>query len=419
VGIYVQSFAELPSHPPDGGWPERVTEITREWAEKRGLTGVLYTFTSEDTAYVSFFPSCGTIAFKIVDGRISFDAKTSLVGPGFHAALIALCDAIAEAVPLRWRWDAGGDETGYASLRDRVALARAFVDQFEAFCDNYRRVAKDGNHPFLLNLPTDVAFGAFTGVATPMGPLPLEHFTENDPLLGEQRELAIFPWWDDALDECFWQRFVQTMLWAEVEWRAARSPWERYVRDATLYAAKRTALSPELASAMAEFERLQADEGFSAPSSEGIGWRRRDRGYYLPGPWRLIMPGYYIHQIEDDGSTTCVWFGNEEVRGSSMTISPKTPGETSWSKRFADAAEHDAGRFKFRLDTNVTPSRDHPGFGTVGAECQAFDQQGQGHILLLSLFAPTTCELPKRIEEVARSVFFDPPQALPTTPRDA
>jgi hypothetical protein len=419
VGIYVQSFADLPHVPPDGGWPARVVEIAQTWAARRGLAPLLYGVARDEAAYISFFPPCGTIEFKTADDRISFDVKTSVGGPGFHAALITLCDAIAESTPLRWRWDAGGDETGFASHRDRSALEKAFVDQFEAFCDNYRRTPGSEDRSFLLNLPTDLAFGKFNGVATPMGPLSLRHFTENDPSLGERRELAIFPWWDDALNDKFWRRLVQTMLWSEVEWRAARSPWEKYVRDVTIYGAKQTKLSEEFANAAAEFEALQSIEDFTPPSAEGIGWRRRERGYYLPGPWRLIMPGYYIDQIEDDGSTTCVWFGDEEVRGSSLSVTPKIPGEIGWSGRFSDAAEYDAKYYRFRLDPKPAPSADNPGFGTVWAECQAFDKHGQGQILMLSVFAPITDNLPKRLEEIARSVFFDPPQALPPTPRDA
>jgi hypothetical protein len=417
MGIYVQSFADLPGAAPEQGWLSHVIALSRTWAAQRGLEEFFYASCNGEEAHVTFYPVGGTFMFKIDGDRISLESKTSIAGPAFHAALIDLCDSLERSLFTRWRWDAGGDESEYALHRDRARLERAFIKQFEAYCDLYRRKG-DSEEAFVLNLPTDLAFGGHTGVATPTGPFPLAHFIYDDPAESEAKAKTVFPWWNSALDEAFWQSTLKALLWSEVEWRTPRTPWETFVARAALHAFTRIKTSPtlEIGLAAAELLGLQRSTDHQPPKADAPGWRRRPRGYYLPGPWRIVLPGYYADDLEDDGQTTCVWFGDEEVRGSSFTLSLKTPGVIPWSKAYEDSEEVACRRYKYRL--RPPQASQVEGFSIAFAECHALDDEGLGQVLTLSLFSSREDPL-QRLDELARAVFFDPPQALRSTRGDA
>lgn len=416
MGIYVQGFATAPSQAPS----KVATDIARSataWAAKRDLADLFYAHTSDDHAWVSFYPPCGGIAFKIADGRVSFDAKTSIAGPGYHTALIDLCDHLAREVGLEWRWESGGDQTTFARHRDRAALERAFEDQFIAFCDFYRNSRAPNTH-HVLNLSEGRAMDGFSGVATPLGPMPLQFFLDAGRGQSTDDAREIFPWWDDdCQSDDFWRRTLRATLWAETEWRAPQRPWESHVHTGVFAAARRCTHAPEIEAAVKELSRLvDIPVGVAMAPAAGVGWGRVGRAFFLPGPWRINLPGYYVEIIENDGGTTCLWFGDEEIRGSSFTLTLKQPGKYAWAQDMADAEEYAASTHHFRM----TPPRASSveGFWTAKAECQTIDASGEGQLLVLSLFGREQNLLP-RLETLARNVWFDPPRRAPLKQGDA
>lgn len=415
MGIYIQSFGGLRKNagPLD---PSRVEEAAQRWAEARGLGPLFYSVISSDCAWVSFYPPCGGIAFEVNSEKISFDAKTSIAGPGYHVALISFCDHLAQELGIDWRWDAGGDDTGYALGRDREGLSQAFVEQFDAFCDFYRSNNNEAEL-HVLNLEEGLALGGHRGVATLMGELSLEGFLAREEGLGYCPE-NVFPWWNDAIDADFWKRTLFATLWGEVEWRQARTPWEKHVHAAALNAAERAG-SNEAAIALAELRAIQsrASNVFLTPDPGGIGWRKRPRGFFMPGPWRITLPGHYIESLEDEGNTKCLWFGDEEIRASSFTLSLKPSAEIGWGRDFQNEPESIASTHRFRLNPRVKKSSTD-GFWIAFAECQTIDAKGVGHLLVLSLLGNTVDLLP-RLSDLAGLVWFDPPKPRLNILRDA
>lgn len=408
MGIYVQSFAASPTGIAPRQLADALVRAAAAWAAERDISELFYAAPNDERAWLSFYPPCGGIAFRITDGRVSFDAKTSIAGPGYHAALIELCDHLARDLGLAWRWEAGGDQTGYAQHRDRAALERAFEDQFFAFCAFYRDSARPNAH-HALNLSEGLAIDGADGVATPLGPMPLDFFLEAGT--AERRESApeIYPWWDeDSSGDAFWRNALRSILWTEAEWRAPQRPWEEHVHASAFAAARRCTHAPEIEAAVKELTELAQSsiEDGHVPAPGGIGWGRVSRAFFLPGPWRINLPGYYVETIENDGGTTCLWFGDEEVRGSSFTLTLKEPGVLAWDKALADAAEHAAATHRFRMAHPRASSVE--GFWTAKAECQVIDASGQGQLLILSLFSRAQNLLP-RLEALARDVWFDPP----------
>lgn len=425
MGIYVQSFADLPSRAPNGDWPAHVADVARDWAASRGLGDQFYASVDETSAWISFYPPSGGISFQIANGRLSFDAKTSIGGPGFHAALIDLCDRLQHDLALVWRWDAGGDETGFARTRDRAALTEQFRDQFFGFCERYR--ADSDARAFALNLAEDLALASTTGIATPMGERTRTFFLDaadgGDPDAAAARE--VFPWWDDALDADFWNHTLRALIWAEVEWRRPQGPWEAFIHNACLHAFDEAtrlgvAIDEAFAHAIAELKAIQQrnDSDFAPPRTDLPGYKRRSRGYFLPGNWRVAMPGYYIDRLENDATATCIWFGNEEVRGSSFTVHLKEPGKWDWGERFASALEFNAGTHRFRVDPAIKPTSD--GWGWIGfANCVAFPTPSTAELLIVSLTAKHQDDMAERLHNICRDVWLQSSQALPKAAKDA
>lgn len=422
MGIYVQTYAKIPPSIVDALLPERIVAASRAWAEDKGLAGLFYGRQEPDRALVSFYPPDGALAFEIARSGVTIDAKTSVAGPGFHAALIDLCDALERMLGLEWNWRAGGDETGFAISRDRGALQEAFLGQFTAFCDHYRR--SGAAYDYKLNLELGLAVGVRGGVATPLGVHPLSLFTscandDRESLVDAAR--SVFPWWSDQLGREFWTNALSALLWTQVEWRRPTGPsvaWEEHVHAAALHAAERArqcgaALSNEVNQGLRQIASMTPE---MTPPGEGIGYRRGDRAFDLGGPWTIDVPAYYVFQTEEDGAA-CLWFGTEEIRGTSFTYTPKDPGELVWSSHTSADDERATNGFQCRLRPEISPLSAGDGF-IMFAECSALDNQGRGHLLVLSL-TDSRSDLAARLETLTHYVRFQSPQVLPTAPRNA
>lgn len=421
MGIYVQSYAELP--PAIGSSIRaRLVESARQWANAKGLSGLFYAIPYDDGARICFYPPTGSVSFFVESQRLSFDAKTSIAGPGFHAALIDLCDRIAADLRIIWRWDAGGDETGFATHRDRAHLERSFVDQFFAFCETYKTKQMGSAHA--LNLATDLALATTNGIATPMGVLSREFFVEavESANAGAAREL--FPWWEDAINSEFWINTLRATVLTEVEWRQPRGPWETFIHSACAHcksAAMETGATPsqDVLEAIKELDGILAlpNNSFVAPSPSLAGYKRRRRGYFLPGDWRIAMPGYYIDQLENDNTTSCIWFGDEEVRGNSFSMRLDVPTYT-WDKRFGDQTETQTSTHSFKVDLEVKATSD--GWGWIGfAHCVARPAEDAVELLVLSLTTKERGSIDARLRQLCRDAWYQRPQALPKTVADA
>ncbi|HEX2336732.1 MAG TPA: hypothetical protein VHI72_09675, partial [Hyphomicrobiaceae bacterium] len=165
MGIYVQGYGTVGDSEPHD-LSIRLISSARRWSVERGLGDLFYPADPRDSgAWLSFYPPAGGIQFDIRNNQVAFDAKTSVAGPGYHAALIDLCDRLRADLGIAWRWDVGGDETGYATDRDLAKLHQAFVDQFITYCEFYQANSKP-HVLYALNLSDGLAIDGYEGVAT-------------------------------------------------------------------------------------------------------------------------------------------------------------------------------------------------------------------------------------------------------------
>jgi hypothetical protein len=391
--------------------------------ESRQIAPLFYAAdAAESGVWVCYYPVGDGVQFTISENRVFFTAKTSIAGPGYHAALIDLCDFLQRELGLVWRWDVGGDETGYAQHRNIEQLYCAFLDQFEAFCgyvDN-NRFALQG---LKMNLEDGLAFDLDEGNATPMGLLPNSFFLES---LKSREEMAkgalhFFPWWEVSINESFWLNAIHAMLWSEAEWRAPRTPWEAHIHQAIFAINDRIGpnLPLSIQSATSELQKLSGSDDYPATTGlNSIGWRRRMRAFSLPGPWRINLPGYFIEASEDHGNTICLWWRSEEIRGSSFSATTKDPNFAHWGDELRDSVEHRGKYGKpcvYRLPATAQRSEQHNGFFSARAEFQAGQGTRERDILILTLFDANP-EILSRLADIATSVWFNPPQKLTERP---
>ena len=411
MGIYIQGYGTV-SLFRRKDIAARLIHSASGWSAGRELQDLFYAVELDGGAWLSIYPPAGGIAFEIESGRVAFGTKTSIAGPGYHAALVDLCDHLQADLGIRWRWEAGGDETNYAVDRNFDRLRDDFLDQLIAYSEFYKSNSKAGEL-HALNLSEGLAMSGYEGVATPLGPMPIQFFLDalDSPGDTEASARQIFPWWSTTLNQEFWLNTLRALLWTEVEWRYPRTPWESHVHRAALAlgARFRNALDKQTCLAVDELAALSQDcDTFDIPSPEGIGYRRHPRAFFLPGGWRINLPGYYIEQLEDDGKTICLWFGTEEIRGSSFTIALDEGGGEIWSEELANEPDREAIRCTFRLHPVPKPSESHVGFFDAFAEVQMRDRNGNIQLLILSLFGREENLVP-RLAEIAKGVWFDEP----------
>lgn len=409
MGIYVQGYGVL-SGPSQKDMAVRLIDAARQWSAERGLQDLFHASCMDNGAWISFYPPAEGIIFELQDSSIAFGAKTSVGGPGYHAALIELCSRFQSEFGVNWRWSGGGDETGYAVERDFQQLQAAFLGQLMAFCEfNVSNVQPGERH--VLNLPEGWAMDGYEGVATPLGPIPakLLHDTLDLPEDAEPLARRIFPWWTQSPDMEFWINTLLALLWTEAEWRAPRTPWEEHVHRVALGLGARfgSSLGDRLSQAVESLSELSRDIDHNiVPPSDGIGYLKRARGFFLPGYWRINLPGFYVEQLEDDGKAVCLWFGSEEIRASSFTIETTDHSDQIWSPELSREPDRQGNGCIFRVRSEAAPSAGVPGSFEGLAEIQARDQDGRVHLLLLRLFQ-TNEKLTSRLAEIAQSAWFD------------
>lgn len=250
--------------------------------------------------------------------------------------------------------------------------------------------------------------------------MPIAFFTNalHDIERLEENARRIFPWWDKHLDRRFWTDTLRAMLWTDVCWRAPRTPWESFAIDAANSAANRLDLTQQqdLQVGLCDLNKLAENpDDFTLPSAQGIGYRRKKIAYFLTGPWRINLPGSYVEQQEEDGSTICLWFGSEEIRGSSWTH--KDDHALSWHESLEGRPTHVGSTCTYRVGV-TKKSKEVPDAYLASANFYATNQGEGKHLLHLSLFTfdPNAHD---RLTEIANGVWASPPQKPPPKPRDA
>ena len=157
---------------------------------------------------------CGTAVEFIWNptGEVEAWAKTSTVGPGYHAYVIDLLQAVGRELHLEWRWDEGnsGDETGYVQNQDFPALENEFASFLGSLGQIFLQQAAAGATNLMVNMTAGALHpmeGAFCW--SPCGPLSRQWWemaVEPDPNEILRIEAEFYPWWDKEANADFWRK---------------------------------------------------------------------------------------------------------------------------------------------------------------------------------------------------------------------
>ncbi len=250
---------------------------------------------------VVLHPAAESVDFVLEAGEsLRVMAKTSTVGPGYHAYLVDLLRALGDELGVHW--DEAEDDTGYFANGDFATVEQEMLAWIGGVA---RLVLQKDAMGLMVSLPTTHRFVFDGALATPVGPRELAwvEAVATDPARG----MDLFPWWGRGRDARQLLGTVLCRMWTEVRWREPITDEEEVLRQELL---------ADLAAAFAEDASLDypwrewASLGGESPrvlaaaaSATGplVGYRRRPVRVDLPGGWSLELPGEFAEEQEESG----------------------------------------------------------------------------------------------------------------------
>jgi len=252
-------------------------------------------------------------------GEMLCEAQTNPCGPGYHAFLIELVDAIGAQCKLSWREENDGDVTGYWQERDFVKLQGEMMSHLRAMA---QFVSSQQTDKFRISLPVDFGPAGEYFAASPLGFWTSEWFQEILQADDAAQSLAatFFPWWDKGMTATTWRNFGLTMAWCELPWHPPCNTAERQAFQRTLDSFSRAReLQPDIQlpeQEIAEIQELLRWTGIvtTPPVPTGIGFRRGLMCTMLPGEWTIDIPGFFLTQYDEANGTTVFYFDDKTIR---------------------------------------------------------------------------------------------------------
>ena len=346
--------------------------VEAEWARAEDEGAV--------TLHVSLHPAAGAIVFALRETKLHLDAATGTAGPGYHAFVVTLAEALLSVLAPRAHWKASLDPALYVAHRDFEALERAQEAWLKETATQILSLAGEGASGFALCLPAglEVAHGAF--IATNLGPRDKAWVERvaRDP--GQGRDA--FPWWSAGLDAAFHRGLALSSMWLDVRWRKPLDASEhavllRVVKELELaFAEEPSGAYPwhawaEIFGFLGE-ESLRATrahmKGLAMPKSELVGYRRLAVRVLLSGDWTIAIPGEFAERWEDRGT----WVGWDAKR-------------TLWITTAEAPEDHDteaslAGLPELEGDTDILAMSRGPIRGQVRFSVKTSENGAHSHI---------------------------------------
>lgn len=238
-----------------------------------------------------------------LDGRtLHVEARTSTLGPGYHAALVASLDAMAVEAGLTW--SEVEDDTGFFAARDVPALEHAYTTFFKNLCRGVLDIIEEeGTSGLAIQIALSARPVLEGRIATPLGPRDRGFFEHPDPR-------AHFPWWEQGLTPTVRERLAAALLWSHFPWRSPLDEEEEAI--GALVLSLMQGQSSDLP--LDEVRQIMAREEEAPPQPGAIGYRRGDITLRLPSGWQIDMPGHFWGEPEDEDGTMIYWFGPRAIR---------------------------------------------------------------------------------------------------------
>jgi hypothetical protein len=306
---------------------------------------------------VRLHPAAEDVQF-VKDGHsVTVEAKTSTVGPGYHAYVCDLLHALAAdlggafEVPQGCE-EAEGDESGYFVSGDRAALEEEFFKWLLGVADTVAECLAEGSSGLMISMSTDVMFEFDGAVATPLGPRSDDwvEAVRRDPRAG----IDVFPWWRLGLGAEHAAGSALVRMWTDVRWRSPADDDEIALLekiDADLRRAHE--LDPSLPLPWAEWasisDFLGRDDTLANDVRERaaklpvrVGYRRRPVRVVLTGGWSIRLPGEMTSSFDED-DTWCGFMPGRTIWMSSFTVGDPEAPTRSAAETLPDSERDGAG----------------------------------------------------------------------------
>ena len=353
---------------------------------------------------VRFHPAAEALDFGFDDdGDLMVAAKTSTVGPGYHAMLVELLEAIGPAAGIDWDWsdhgEGEGDETGYHETRDFGALQDEMLGWLKGLAKHLLELDQGEMNQIALSMP--VHYGLVTDhfAHSPLGFWDrgwFEALAASDDERAASLAAAFFPWWNHPADAAYWRDCALVLAWTELPWTPPLDEAEQQIYELVVECFGRARkLDPSIGLPVAEIaemrDLLSSDDLEQLPNPEGIGFRRGLRRRWFTGGWSVEIPGYFreVEDAEDEG-TRLYYHGERVVRASSYSVTTSEPeSKTTHDVLREMQADQDSGGFSEEHHNDGlfgwgSESRSEDGHYWNFQACIGKDSGGMGRICVLT-----------------------------------
>jgi len=288
---------------------------------------------------VTLHPGGGIIALRVMEDCVEVLAKTSDVGPGYHAFLVSLLESAARSLGVAWEWD---DKTAYAQDRDFVRLQTRMTEFLKGLAgapDKHGGSgAKLAGCRILLGLEVEADENE---VLTPLGPKTVAEvlrWQSLDDAALSRAAADFFPWWGQGFDGGFYRGLGLYSLWNDVRWAYPIDPKEvelakrtlRWCKEAVNHGFVDPAFQPSALNEVGDVI-LARENPRHFPDRAGIGYRRRMMRKRLGHGWVLTIPASLGERVDADDAKTLVMLNHVlEIRvsmGIATSRRPLQPGE--------------------------------------------------------------------------------------------
>jgi len=232
-------------------------------------------------------PAAGPVRIIVLpDGDLEITGETSVIGPGYHAEVVARIAPVLAELDFVWTEDEPDPRTAMSAWLARELAAGATR----------------------IGVPAELDFQIAAAVLTPMGPR--DRAWCDAVIADPERGADAFAWWDDGPGQLERSSALLAMS-LEVPWREPLDGDERALMvkvDRDLKAARKAAKSlelpypewAELLVHLGEEERAAEMRTRAGDRAAVLGYRRYPMTIELDAGWKLDLPGAFVGSWEDD-----------------------------------------------------------------------------------------------------------------------
>jgi hypothetical protein len=370
----------------------RVRDAIASYCAQKQTDALLHQFIVDGTLYSCLHPAAEDVEFCFADDLLICSAKTSTVGPGYHAYLVELLEEIGVRCDLPWEWsdevEGFEDETGYQEDGDFTRAQDEMCWWLRAVANSVLDCSPGSQH--LISMRSNFGLAHrdyFAASATGFWERGFfEEAARRQPHALRSLASEFFPWWNKGMDAKFWRNAALVQMWERLPWSPPEDDSQRAAYETTLAClAKARQMDPSIAVPEVETAEIKAllsgEQAFPIPAAGRIGFRRLDMRRGLTGSWSVVAPGYFYEKEEED--TVVYWYDDRFIHGSSLSFTPDVPHSWEPGDRAVGAIE------VFFLDKDglkgsaVLCEEDESGLGRYLLFCKV---HAPGSLCLLSLY---------------------------------